>query len=129
MDIWLRDVQCNVGASYTSPDTVSQKEMREELCGVHEDGAQVKLLRFEAWLVPFNIPKESLNTKETKWLNEALGGNVDLSSDKACYSTDHFASPVDRSSDKLRAACAGPLKPRDMMVTVSTLSMTAKSWL
>ena len=120
----FHDVDCEIGTSYTSPEKLTALALKKLLCGVHHDGGAAKLTRFEAWLVPFNTPDESLTKDENKWLSSTLGGDIPLSKSTSCYSTNFF--DASRSSKALRAACAGPLKPGEMMVLVSTLNTGRK---
>lgn len=45
---------------------------------------------FEAWLVPFRSPDESLTEDENTWLSSSLGGDVPLSKKTSCYSSNFF---------------------------------------
>ena len=74
--------------------------------------------------MPLNTLDESLTEDESTWLSAPIGGGFQLHKNTSCYSTNFFDDS--RSSKALRAACAGPLKPSEMMVMVTTLNTGRK---
>ena len=71
-------IDCELGTTYASRDPLTASALKELVCGGHLDGGGAKLHRFEAWLVPFNTPDQSLTEDENTWLNGAIGGDVPL---------------------------------------------------